>query len=167
SPGLPPRTPLDVETNVEHISLLDHVGLPFEALEAAPSGLRVRAGLDEVVPADHLAADEPAGEVRVDRRGGVECRLTTAQDPGARLLLAGGEEADQAELLAEPADNVLQGRRALAEAGGMVAELGQLGLELQVDSLRTVLERQQRLRRQRLELGRKLSRPVGERPAGV
>ena len=53
--------------------------------------------LDEVLPADHLAADEAAGDVGVDRLGGVERGLAVAERPRARLLVAGGEERDEVE----------------------------------------------------------------------
>jgi hypothetical protein len=38
---LPRRLLLDVEADVQHISVLNLVGLAFEALEAATSGLHV------------------------------------------------------------------------------------------------------------------------------
>src|SRR6266571_7803959 len=57
---------LDVEPDVEHVAVLHLVGLALEPLQAATRRLRVRAGLDEVVPADHLTADEAASDVGVD-----------------------------------------------------------------------------------------------------
>src|SRR5918996_3864841 len=97
----------DVEANVQHVAVLNLVGLSFEALEAGPGGLRVRTGSDEVVPADHLGADESARDVRVDRRRCLERVLPATQRPGARLLVAGREETDQPELLAEAAHDLL------------------------------------------------------------
>ena len=53
---------------------------------------------------------------------------------------------------------------AVAERGRLlVGELRQLGLELAVDPVRAVDDRDQRLRRQRIELGRELARPLGQR----
>ena len=52
----PARLLLDVEADVQDVAVLDDVRLAFEPLEAASRGLRVRAGLDEVVPADHLGS---------------------------------------------------------------------------------------------------------------
>ena len=49
----------------------------------------------------------------------------------------------------------------------LLGQLRQLGLELEVDPVRAVLDREQRLRRQRLEPGRQLARPVRERAACV
>ena len=55
-------------------------------------------------------------------------------------------------------------RNSAASSSG---QLGQLGLELQVDPGRAVHDRDDRLRRQRLELGRQLALPVAQRLAGV
>src|SRR5206468_1597565 len=66
------------EADVEDVTVLDGIGLPLEALQPPPRGLRMRAGLDEVRPADHLAADEATRDVAVDRSGGVECRLAAS-----------------------------------------------------------------------------------------
>ena len=70
------------------------------------------AELDEVVPVDHLAADEAARDVGVDRARGVERGLAVAQRPRPRVLLAGGEERDQVERLREAAGDVLERRLA-------------------------------------------------------
>src|SRR5258707_6117503 len=84
----------DVEADVEHVAVFDDVGLALEPLLAPARDLGVRAELDEVVPADHLAADEAACDVRADRRGGIDRRLAAAKRPRPRLLLASGEERD-------------------------------------------------------------------------
>src|SRR5262249_53782814 len=126
---------LDVEAYVEHVAVLHDVGLALEALPSAPRGLGVRAGVDEVVPANDLAADEATRDVRVDRLRRVERRVTVAERPLARLLLCGREEGDQVELLLQAADDLVERRRALAELGRLVrAELCQLGLELEIDA---------------------------------
>ena len=146
----------------------DDVGLALEPLGAALRRLRVRAGVEQVVPADHLAADEAARDVGVDRAARLERGLAVAQRPGARLLLAGGEERDQPERVLEPPHDLVERRRAVAELGRLlVGELGELRLELAVDARRAVDDRDQRLRRQRIELGRELARPVGERVPGL
>src|SRR5215208_6016102 len=107
----------DVEANVQHVAVTDDVGLPLQPLERALRGLRVRARLDEVLPVDHLAADEPPRDVGMDRLGGVERRLSVAERPGARLLLAGGEERDQVERVAEAPRDLIEGRRAAVTEG--------------------------------------------------
>ena len=67
-----------------------------------------------------------------------------------------------------PVHDLVERRLALAELGGLLlGKLGQLGLELQVDPGRAVHDRDDRLRRQRLELGWQLALPVAQRPAGV
>ena len=58
---------LDVEADVQDVAVADDVGLSLEPLLALLRDLGVRAELDEVVPVDDLAADEPARDVRVDR----------------------------------------------------------------------------------------------------
>src|SRR5215218_2352600 len=159
----------DVEANVQHVAVADDVGLALQPLERALRRLRVRAGLDEVLPVDHLAADEPARDVGVDRLGGIERRLPVAERPRARLLLAGREEGDQVERVAEARRDLVERRRAAVTEGRsvLVVHFGQLRLELQIDSARAVLDREQRLRRQRFELGRELAVEGGEHGAGV
>src|SRR5262249_37075714 len=103
---------LNVEADVQDIAVADDVRLALERLHPAACSLGVRARVDEVAPADHLAADEPARDVGVDRPGGVERGLPVAERPGARLLLARGEERDQVERVAEPADDLLERRGA-------------------------------------------------------
>jgi hypothetical protein len=159
----------DVEADVQDVAVLDDVRLPLETLPAVLRHLGVRAELDEVAPADHLAADEAARDVGVDRRGRIERRLSLPERPRPRLLLARGEERDQVERRRQPARDLVERRGAAAAELGrlLVGQLGELGLELQVDAAGAVLDRDQRLRRQRLELARQLLRVVGERAARV
>ena len=65
-----------------------------------------------------------------------------AERPRARLLLAGGEERDQVERVAQPPHDLVQRRRAaVAERRRLlVVELGQLRLEREVDPARAVLD---------------------------
>src|SRR5262245_7903135 len=99
------------------------------------------AGGEQVVGGDHLAADEAASDVRVDRPRGVERRLARAERPGAGLLLARREERDQPERLGEAAHDLVERRRAVAELGRLLLrELRELRLQPAVDALRPVLE---------------------------
>ena len=67
-----------------------------------------------------------------------------------------------------PPRDLLERRRAVAERGRLVVgQLGELGLELEVDAARAVLDDDDRLRRQRLERLRHLAVVVGDRPAAV
>src|SRR5947209_8557398 len=99
---------LDVEADVQDVAVLDGVGLPLQALEAATGRLCPRAAIDQVAPADHLAADEPARDVRVNPGRRLERRLATAQRPGPRLGVAGREEDDQVERLEEAPEDLLE-----------------------------------------------------------
>ena len=65
----------------------------------------------------------------------------------------------------EPPRDVVERRLAAVAVRGrlLVGKLGELGLELQVDAARAVHDRDQRLRRQRLELAGQAPRVVGER----
>ena len=104
------RPALDVEADVQHVAVLDDVGLPLEALPPVLCDLGMRAELDEVAPVDDLAADEAARDVGVDRTGRVERRLAVPQRPGARVLLAGREERDQVERACQPARDLVERR---------------------------------------------------------
>src|SRR5512141_2478535 len=103
---------LDVEADVQHVAVLDDVGLAFEPLLAMLRDLGVRAELDEVAPVDDLTANEAPGDVRVDRAGRVERGLAVAQRPRARVLLPRREERDQVERLRETAGDLVERRRA-------------------------------------------------------
>src|SRR5580765_5614892 len=155
----PPRPVSDVEADVQDVAVLDDIGLAFESLLAVARGVGVRAGGDEVVPADHLATDEAPRNVGVDRARRVERRAAAAERPRARLLLARGEERHEIERLEEPPRDLADRRGAtVAERRGLLLrKLRKLGLELSVDASGPVLDREQRLRRKRLELRRQLA----------
>src|SRR5207248_1679572 len=156
---------LDVEADVEDVAVLDDVRLPFQALLAGARSLGVAAGRDEIVPAHDLAADEAARDVGMNRLRRVDRGFPASERPGPRLLLAGREERDQVERLDQPAHNLAErGFAAAAELGRLlVGQVGELGFELQIDSLRAVYQLEQRLRRERIELGWQLLLPVGQR----
>src|SRR6185503_6024167 len=126
----------DVEADVQDVAVLDGVGLALEALLAVAGGVGVGAGGNEVVPADHLAADEAARDVGMDRPGGVERGASSAQRPRTRLLLASGEERHEVEHLEQPARDLADRRGApVAERGRLlVRQLRELRLELRVDT---------------------------------
>src|SRR5881396_1871 len=71
-PGLRLRLLLDVEADVEDVSVGDDVVLPLQPLLAAAGGLGATPRLDQVAPRNHLAADESARDVGVDRRRRIE-----------------------------------------------------------------------------------------------
>ena len=88
---------LDVETDVDDVAVLHDVIAAFQTQGAAFTGFGPGAGGEEVVEGDDLGTDEAAGDVGVNRAGGVEGRTACAQGPGARLLFVAGEEGDEAE----------------------------------------------------------------------
>ena len=85
-PPLSAMSGLDVEADVQDVAVPNGVGLALESLETALRRLGVGARLDEVLPVDHLAPDEPAGDIAVDRRSSKAVRLaeprSTFQSPG-------------------------------------------------------------------------------------
>src|SRR5205085_11579072 len=136
-----------VEAHVEDVAVLDDIRLALELLLACPGSLRVTTAGDEVVPANDLAADEAARDVRVDGLCGVERGLAAPERPGPCLLLACGEERDQVERLREPAHDLAERRLAAApELRRLLRrELRELRLELEIDPVGTVDELEQRL----------------------
>src|SRR5262249_62164728 len=109
------------EADVEDVAVRDDVALPLQLLQAGAGRLRVGAETDKVVPAHDLAADEAARDVRVDRARGVEGGLALPQRPRAGLLLAGGEERDEAEPAGGPGGDRAHRRDASAAQGGPLA----------------------------------------------
>ena len=89
--------------------------------------------------------------------------------PGARLLVAGGEEADQVERLEEPPHDLARAPRALAERGGLLVGSSSASSASSLPSIPPgpFTSGEQRLRRQRLELGRQLAGVVGQPAARV
>src|SRR5215217_706691 len=111
-PGRPTATRRsDVEADVEDVAVLDDVVLRLEPLQPLPRGLGVRPGADEVVPADHLAADEAARNIRMNRARRLDRGRAAPQRPRPRLLLAGGEELDLVERVLQAPDDLLERRR--------------------------------------------------------
>src|SRR5690606_3651371 len=107
---------------------LDHVVLPLGADEALLTGGLLGPGGDEVVPGEGLGADETALEVAVDLAGGLGRARALAAGPGADLLLARGEEADQVE---EPVAGADQAPEAWLRKAELLEEhLAFLGREL-------------------------------------
>src|SRR5260370_10843005 len=134
---------LDVEANVQHVAVLDDIRLALEPLLAGARDLGVRAERDEIVPADHLAADEASRDIGADGVGGFDRGLPLAKCPRSGVLLTRTEERNQVQRLDEPAHDLAErGLAAAAELRGLRAgPLGELRLQLQVDSARAVFDR--------------------------
>jgi hypothetical protein len=93
----------------------------------------------------------------MDRSSRVERGPSASERPAPRLVLVRREERDEIERREQPRHDVVERRRPVAKLGRfLLIELGELRLELAVDSVRSVLDNDQRLRRQWLELGRQL-----------
>ena len=118
---------------------------------------------------DHLAADEAAGDVGVDRLGRVESRLALAERPRARLLVAGSEERDEVERVAAASRRSRRAptarrrgtrppprRRAAASSSSSSRSIPSGPVHPTVTT---------RLRRQRVELGRQRLAVVRDRAA--
>ena len=138
----------DVEADVQDVAVLDDVRLALEPLRAAPGSLGVGSGSDEVVGGDHLAADEPARDVRVDRSRRLERRLAGAKgsrrasspfSPAVKNVIR-PRDSRAAARLSSSADGPSRNSAAL-----LLGELRELRLQPPVDALRTVLHREERL----------------------
>ena len=121
-----------------HVAILHDVFLAFKAERALGARGGFRAGGQQVVPADGFGADEVMLQVGVDGSGGLRGLGAGRHRPGAALVFAGGEEADEAEQFVALADEADQ--TALVEAvagqefGGLfVVHLGQLGFDFAAD----------------------------------
>ena len=88
----------DVEQELDHIAIVDNVLLALGALQA----LGLDGGVIEVVGfqiavANDAGTDEAALEIAVDLAGSLRCLGALADGPCAALLLAVGQEGDEAQ----------------------------------------------------------------------
>ena len=73
------------------------VGASLLAHAACVAGGLLAAERNQLVCGDGLGTDEAAREIGVDAPSCLDRRAARGNGPGARLVLGGGEEADQAE----------------------------------------------------------------------
>src|SRR5579864_3594034 len=78
----------DVEPDLQHVAVLHLVVLAFNAKLARLLGRLPRAQAEELVPADHLGADEPALQVGVDHPRALGGLGAGAEGPRPALLVA-------------------------------------------------------------------------------
>src|SRR5436853_7600251 len=105
--SMPATGLLDVEPEVQHVAVLDDVVFPLHPKHARRPAARLALVRDEIRVRHHLRPDEAALEVGVDDRRGLR-RLPAALDrPGADLLRARGEVADEPEDGVALADHLL------------------------------------------------------------
>src|SRR3954454_3505426 len=103
--------------DVDHVAVLNDVVAALDPQGATVAGGGVAAGVDQLVPGDHLGADEALLDVAVNPARGLVCGSASRQGPGQRLLVGVGcEEADQIEQLESGSDQSL-------ESGALDAEL--------------------------------------------
>src|ERR1043165_5206353 len=81
------------------VVVLHDVLFGLQAPFARALGLRLAAGLDEIVKADDFGADEPLLNVGVNRSGRFPRRRAGADGPGAVFFPSDGEETNVAALL--------------------------------------------------------------------
>src|SRR5579875_3950992 len=133
------RTSSDVESDLEHVAVGHLVVLALDAELARLLGPRPRSDLQELVPADHLGADEPALEVRVDDPGALGGLGAGPEGPRPALLVPGGEERAPTEQVVggprHPGEGAFTQAEAFEQLGALAGrQLGRFGLELHADA---------------------------------
>src|SRR5262245_59125372 len=94
-----------VEANREAVAILNLVLLSFEPQPAAIARRLLASRLEQLVPGDHLGADEALGEIAVDLAGCRHRPVAALDRPGTDFILADREERDQSEQLVAGADH--------------------------------------------------------------
>ena len=114
----------DVEQELDDIAVLDDIFLALGALQALGlDGSIVEVVGLEVAVADDAGTDETALEIAVDLTGSLRGLGALADGPCAALLLAVGQEGDEAQQVVAGGDEVV-------EAAGLDAHLGEEGFLL-------------------------------------
>src|SRR3990170_3924451 len=89
-----PAASSDAEQDVHYVPVLDKVLLPLAAQTAVLLRLREAACRQQLIPADHLRADEPPLDVRMDAASRLQGGRPDGQRPGAALRADDGKEGD-------------------------------------------------------------------------
>lgn len=109
--GFFPKTVrLDVEQEVQHVTVLHDVILTFLAQAARRGSASLALVLNEIVVAHRFGADKAALEVGVDHARRLRRSETTLDRPGAHFLHASGEVGLQIEQLVARADHAVEAR---------------------------------------------------------
>ena len=129
---------LHVEAEVDHVAVLDDVLLALAAQQALFLRRRDAAAADHVVEIDRFGADEAALDVGVDLARGLRSLGAVFDGPGAALVLAVGQEGDEAEQRVGALDEAVEAgflnAELLEEHRAVVAvQLGNVLLELGAD----------------------------------
>src|SRR3990172_11082289 len=119
-----PAAASGAEQDVHHVPFLDKVLLPLAAQTAVLLRLRETARRQQLIPADHLRADKPPLDVRMDAAGRLQGDGPDGQRPGAALRIAGGEEGDEPQHLLGQGEDArrlrLGGAQLAPELGGLL-----------------------------------------------
>ena len=129
---------LHVEAEVDHVAVLDDVLLALAAQQALFLRRRDAAAADHVVEIDRFGADEAALDVGVDLARGLRSLGAVLDGPGAALVLAVGQERDEAEQRVGALDEAVEAGFLNAELleehrAVLAVELGNVLLELGAD----------------------------------
>src|SRR3954454_2952540 len=119
----------------DHVTVANDVVPPLGPQEPALAGLGVAAGVNEVLPADHLRSDEAGLDVAVDPPGRVPGGETPLQGAGPCLAPpVGCEERDELQQVVGRANQALETGLVEPEVGAHLSgllgrKLGQLGFD--------------------------------------
>lgn len=95
---------LNVEAEFDHVAIFHFVFLTFDTVFTGIAGGGFGTKSGEVVVVNDFGSDEPAFEVGVDNSCGGGGFIPSADGPGARFLLAGGEVGAQAKKVVDAFD---------------------------------------------------------------
>ena len=137
---------LHVEAEVDHVAVLDDVLLALAAQQSLFLCRRDAAAADHVVEIDRFGADETALDVGVDLARGLRGLGAVFDGPSPALVLAVGQERDEAEQRVGALDQAVEAGLLNAELleehrAILAVELGDVLLELGADrqNLRALL----------------------------
>src|SRR6266480_4090980 len=105
------------KSEVDDVSVLDHVLLAFEADLAVIAARGHGAARDQMIVPDDLCADESPRDVAVNLAGGQLRRRPARNRPGAALVLADREKRDVAEQIVAGANHAVESRLLQPEIG--------------------------------------------------
>src|SRR4051812_26966550 len=103
--------------DVHYVAILHHVFLAFQAQSAADARGGLRAGIQQLIPANGLGADEVVLEIGMDGARGLRRFGPHRHRPCAAFVLTGGEEADEPQQLVALADEAHQAALVQSIAG--------------------------------------------------
>ena len=126
---------LHVEAEIDHVAILDDVLLALAAQQSLFLCRRDAAAADHVVEIDRFGADEAALDVGVNFARGLRGLGAVFDGPGAALVLAVGQERDEAEQRVGALDQAVEAGLLNAEVleehrAVLTVELGDVLLEL-------------------------------------